>query len=110
MVAAQTAVDLELRRRGRPGGLVEHVEFLNANDGAANAHQLAWGIGTLARVQMAEKYGHLGDYLIMGEQHTVRAGQLSHNTIFYLERLPREFLTDESNAVLTDESGAALWV
>jgi hypothetical protein len=107
---AQAAVDLELNRRSKPGGVVEQVEFINPNDGAANAHQLAWGIGTLARVEMADLYGHWGEYIITGEQHTIRAGQLTHNTIFYLEKLPRQYLTTDDGEILTNDAGEMLWV
>lgn len=101
---------LELAKRSRPRGIVSSALFINQNDGVANAHHLDWEIGDLVEVRTDPKIGHVGHYLIAGEQHTLRAPFTgAHETTFYFEPLPREWLTNEDGEFLLNEDGERMY-
>lgn len=81
---ASDMANFELVRRKDPRDTVEMIAFLNVPDGAANAHQLDWMIGTRLTLNLTE-IGHNADYIIIGEEH--RAGPIDkvHETRYILE-------------------------
>ncbi len=74
----------ELDRRRLPRGEVSSISLLNAADGASNAHQLDWGMGSRLRVALPE-LGHDAPYWVVGERHSVRDGGMVHETQYLLE-------------------------
>jgi len=74
----------ELERHAAPRGEVHAIRLLNAADGIANAHHIAWQIGTRLRVVMPS-LEHDAEYFILGERHSLTANGTIHDTTFILE-------------------------
>lgn len=72
------------RRNNQFQGYVYSVPFTNKGDGTANAHQLAWEIGSRVNVNLSN-IGHNRDYWIIGEKHSVIQDGQAHSTTFALE-------------------------
>lgn len=107
--ARATAIaNFEISRRAFPRGFVSRVEFLNANDGIANAHHLDWDMGDLVAL-MSGAYGHNRHYLIAGEQHRLEDGMKSHRTSFFLEPLKRDWLMDSDGNFLLDSNNQLIY-
>ena len=70
---AKSIGDFELFRRKDARGEINWVKFRAAADGTANAHLLAWTIGTRLRVDIDELH-HDSDYFVVGEEHRWQPG------------------------------------
>lgn len=76
--------DFELSRRATPFGAINKIEFFNADNGTANAHQITHTIGDRINV-VASELSHNADYFIIGEKHEIGLGH-NHKTIWYMEQ------------------------
>ncbi|MCC7205722.1 MAG: hypothetical protein IT323_00350 [Anaerolineae bacterium] len=86
---AQAIADFERDRRSTPFGLVDALDLVSHGQqgGAHHAQQLARSIGDQITVTETQS-GHSGDYLILGESHSLSQSGTLWKTTWQLEPVP----------------------
>lgn len=80
---ADLLANYELERRKNPRGYAYSITVMNRN-ATILAQQLAYTVGTRIRISETQT-AHTGDYIIIGEEHTVLKDGDKHVTTWYLE-------------------------